>query len=152
MTNVEKRLSEHHITLPDCPVPVASYIPAQTAGDFIFASGQAATVEGKLLYAGKVGTEISLEDAYQSARIAAIRCISELRSVADLDRLRIVRVTGFVNADPDFTLQPRVVNGASELFELAFGEKGRHSRIAIGAGSLPDGASVEVDVVAYLEP
>lgn len=101
---------------------------------------------------GRSARRFRLRTPYQSARIAAIRCISELRSVADLDRLRIVRVTGFVNAGPDFTLQPRVVNGASELFELAFGERGRHSRIAIGAGSLPDGASVEVDVVAYLEP
>ncbi len=150
MSRVEDRLKEHGITLPECPIPAASYVPARVScsGEFIFASGQTAIQDGQLLYAGKVGAQISQEDAYMSARLSAIRCISELRSVADLDDLIIWRVTGYVNAVPDFTGQPKVVNGASDLFLLAFGEDGKHSRTAFGVGSLPDGASVEIDVIA----
>ena len=151
MTNVEKRLQEHGIVIPDCPVPVAAYVPAQRAGDMLFASGQCAWVDGELLYRGRVGEAISLEDAYTSARLGALRCISELRSIADLDTLRIVKVTGFVNAVPGYEAQPKVVNGASELFELAFGEKGKHARSAVGVGSLPDNASVEIEVIACIE-
>ena len=150
MTNVEKRLLDNGITLPDCPVPIASYVPARVEGRTVYASGQTAWKDGVLQYVGKVGAEISLEDGYESAKLAAIRCISELRSVADLDKLKIVKVNGYVNATPDYTAQPKVVNGASDLFVLAFGENGKHARAAIGVGSLPDGASVEIECIAYI--
>ncbi len=150
MSNVEKRLLENGITLPDCPVPVASYVPARVEGNTVYASGQTAWVDGVLRHVGKVGAEISLEEGYESAKLAAIRCISELRSVADLDKLKIVKVNGYVNCTPDYTAQPKVVNGASDLFVLAFGENGKHARAAIGVGSLPDGASVEVECVAVM--
>lgn len=151
MTKVEKRLEKHGLTVPDCPVPVAAYVPAQFAGNLIFASGQCSWVDGELLYRGRVGENVSLEEAYESAKISALRCISELKSVADLDSLRIVKVTGFVNAVPGYEKQPKVINGASELIELAFGEKGKHARAAVGVGSLPDNASVEVEIIAYVE-
>lgn len=151
MTNVEKRLLENGIELPNCPVPVASYVSARDGNGFIFASGQTAWVDGNLKYVGKVGQEISLEEGYESAKIAAIRCISELRSAIDLDSIRIVKVNGYVNCTPDYCDQPKVLNGASDLFVLAFGEKGKHARAAIGVGSLPDKASVEVEVIACIE-
>lgn len=151
MTEVEKRLEKHGLTVPSCPVPVAAYVPAQIAGRMIFASGQCAWVDDELLYRGRVGEDVSLEEAYQSAKISALRCISELKSVADLDSLRIVKVTGFVNAVPGYEKQPKVINGASELIELAFGEKGKHARAAVGVGSLPDNASVEIEIIAYIE-
>ena len=153
MSRVEERLKELGLELPPCPVPVAAYVPAAEAGSFVFASGQTAIVDGVLQYKGKLGKEVSVEEGYQSARIAGLRVISELKAIlGDLDRIeRIVKVTGYVNGTPDFADQPKVVNGASELFREVFGEKGEHSRVAFGAGSLPDGASVEIDLIAYVK-
>lgn len=150
MTKVEERLKAEGIKLPECPVPVASYISAKVADGFVYVSGQTAIVDGELKYTGKVGDTVSPEDGYQSARIAAIRCISELRSVADLDKLEIVKVCGFVNAVPEYTEQPKVINGASDLILFAFGERGKHTRTAVGVGSLPACASVEVDLIARI--
>ena len=153
MSRVEERLKELGLELPPCPVPVAAYVPAAEAGSFVFASGQTAIVDGVLQYKGKLGKDVSVEEGYQSARIAGLRVISELKAIlGDLDRIeRIVKVTGYVNGTPDFADQPKVVNGASELFREVFGEKGEHSRVAVGAGSLPDGASVEIYLIAYVK-
>ncbi len=150
MSKVEERLKELGIELPECPKPVAAYVPAALENGFVFASGQTAFVDGKLLYAGKLGGGVSIEEGYESAKIAAIRVIAELKSlVGDLDKIkRIVKVTGYVNSAPDFGAQPKVVNGASELFRAAFGPAGEHARVAFGVGALPDNASVEVDVIA----
>ena len=95
----------------------------------------------------------SIEEGYEAARLAAIRVIAELKSVVgDLDRIeRIVKVTGYVNSAPDFGGQPKVINGASELFRNVFGEKGEHARVAFGTGALPDNAAVEIDVIAYVK-
>ena len=150
MSNAEKILKEHGLEIPECPVPIASYVPARVEGNFVYLSGQTAWVNGELQYAGKVGEDVTLEQGYESAKLAALRCISELRSVADLDKVSIVKVVGYVNCTPDYEDQPKVVNGASDLFVLAFGEKGKHARAAIGMGSLPDGASVEIEAVAYI--
>lgn len=151
MTNVEKKLSEMGYELPACPVPVAAYEPAQVAKNFIFVSGNTAFYNGKLLYAGKVGGDISIDEAYESAKISALRCISALASVADLDKVRILQVSGYINAVDDFGSHPKVLNGASELIKALFGEKGKHARKAIGSNSLPDNASVEIEMIAYLE-
>lgn len=148
MSNVEKRLEAMGIILPGCPAPVAAYLPVQQAGDLIYASGQTAWVNGVLQYPGKVGAEVSLEEAYESAKLSAINCLSAIKTITDLDSIRIVRVTGFVNAVPDFGNQPQVVNGASELMEAAFLENGKHARSAIGVGSLPTQASVEIEIIA----
>lgn len=153
MSKVEEKLQELGIVVPPCPTPVAAYVPAAQAGQFIFASGQTPIVDGELLYKGKLGKDISVEEGYEASKLAAIRVIAELKSiVGDLDRIeRIVKVTGYVNSAPDFGDQPKVVNGASELFRAVFGEKGEHARVAFGAGALPDNAAVEIDVVAYVK-
>lgn len=151
MTKVEERLKELGIELPPCPVPVAAYCPAQIVGNIIFVSGNTAYVGDELKYAGKVGLQVSQEEAYESAKICAIRCLSGLKSVADLDKIRIIQVSGYVNAIPEFEKHPAVINGASELIEKVFSEKGKHARKAIGVNSLPDNASVELELVAILE-
>ena len=102
MSNVEQKLQAMGLKLPACPAPVAAYLPVQTAGNLIYASGQTAWVDGKLLYAGKVGGDVSIADAYESAKISAVNCLSAIATVADLDHIRIVRVHGWVNGVPDF--------------------------------------------------
>ena len=145
---VLEKLKEMGLELPVCPAPVAAYLPVQTAGKLIYASGQTAWVKGVLQYAGKVGGSVSVEEAYESAKLSALNCLSAIATVADLDSIRIVRVTGYVNAVPEFGDQPRVINGASELLQALYGENGRHARSAIGVGSLPTNASVEVEIIA----
>lgn len=153
MGRIEEKLKSLGLELPPCPVPVAAYVPATEAGSFIFASGQTAIVNGELQYKGKLGREVTVEQGYESARIAALRVISELKAVlGELDRIdRIVKVTGYVNAIPDFEEQPKVVNGASELFREVFGAAGEHARVAFGVGSLPEGASVEIELIAHIK-
>ncbi len=145
---IVEKLTALGLELPDCPAPVASYLPVQTAGKLIYASGQTAWVKGKLLYAGKVGDTVSVKEAYESAKLSALNCLSAIAAVADLDSIRIVRVTGYVNAAPEFGEQPMVINGASELLQALYGENGRHARSAIGVGSLPSNASVEIEIIA----
>lgn len=148
MTKIEEKLKEMGLELPECPAPVAAYLPVQTAGNLIYASGQTAWVKGVLQYPGKVGGDVSIPEAYESAKLSAINCLSAISTIVSLDDIRIVRVTGFVNGVPDFGDQPKVVNGASELLEKLYGENGRHARSAIGVGSLPTNASVEVEIIA----
>ena len=152
MSMVEQRLREMGIELPPCPVPVAAYVPAARGGNFIFAAGQTAIIDDQVVYKGKLGREYGIEEGYDAARIAAIRVIAELKSiVGDLDRIeQIVKLTGYVSSAEGFGDQPKVVNGASELIRKAFGAKGEHARVAFGVAELPDGAPVEIDVIAYV--
>lgn len=150
MSKIEEKLSEMGLELPVCPAPVAAYLPVQKAGKLVYASGQTAWVNGVLQYAGKVGGTVSIEEAYESAKLSAINCLSAIKTIVDLDKIRIVRVTGFVNAVPEFGDQPKVVNGASELLEKLYGANGKHARSAIGVGSLPTNASVEVEIIAEI--
>ena len=149
---VEEKLKDLGLELPPCPKPVAAYVPAVEASGFVFASGQTPVVGDKLMYRGNVGSEISVEQAYEAAKICALRCLAELKSaIGTLDRVeRIVKVTGYVNSAPGFGDQPKVVNGASELLEKIFGEKGKHARAAIGVAELPDGAAVEIEMIALV--
>lgn len=146
---IERRLREQGLEIPPCPQPVAAYVPAVQTGSLVFASGQTGIVDGSLVYTGKVGDEVTVEEGYEAARICALRCLAEIKSViGDLDKIeRIVKVTGYVSSAPGFGDQPKVINGASELFEQVFGEKGKHSRSAIGVAELPGGAPVEVEVI-----
>lgn len=150
---VYARLSELGLELPAAPKPAGSYVPAKISRGLIFASGQTPTVEGKNVYEGKVGKEVSEEDAYAAARLAALNCVAELHYVlGDLGRVReIVKVTGYVASAPGFGQQPRVVNGASELFQELWGDNGRHARAAIGVAELPFDGPVEIEVIAEID-
>ncbi|ETK34410.1 RidA family protein [Microbispora sp. ATCC PTA-5024] len=150
MATPEERIADLGLTLPEVVPPLAAYVPALRTGDHVYTSGQLPMVDGKLLVTGKVGAAVSPEEAKEQARVCALNAIAAIRSVAgDLSRVvRIVKVVGFVASAPDFTGQPQVVNGASELLGEVFGEAGRHARSAVGVAVLPLDAPVEVEVVA----
>ncbi|MFM8659529.1 MAG: RidA family protein [Candidatus Nitrosotenuis sp.] len=144
---IEDRLKQLGITLPTPPKPAGSYIPVVITGNLAFVSGQIPMHDGKVLYTGKVPSEKSIEDAQAAAKICAINLLAQLKAnLGNLDRItKIVRVSGFVNCTPEFTEQPKIINAASDLFFEIFGEKGKHSRIAVGVTSLPLGSTVEID-------
>lgn len=150
---VEARLKELGIDVPDAAAPVANYVAYVKTGNLVFVSGQVPVKDGEFQFKGKVGGELSVEDGQAAARLCAINIISQLKAACegDLDRVRrIVKLTGFVNSTPEFGDQPKVINGASDLMVEVFGDKGRHSRAAVSAGSLPLGVGVEVDAVAEI--
>ncbi len=143
---VEAQLRKLGITLPEAPAPAARYVPFVVAGPFVFIAGQLPIRQGKVAVTGKLGAGVALEDGIEAARLCAINILSQLRAACDLDKVRrCVRLNGFVASTPDFTDQPRVINGASDLIADVFGEAGRHSRVAVGVASLPLDAAVEVD-------
>ena len=150
MATVEERLFELGLAVPEVVPPVAAYTPAVRTGSYVFTSGQLPVQSGALLATGKVGAEVSAEQAKELAAICALNAIAALKSVlGDLDKvMRIVKVVGFVASDPSFTGQPGVVNGASELLGAAFGDAGVHARSAVGVAVLPLDAPVEVELVA----
>lgn len=150
---IDARLAELNIKLPEPPAPVASYVPYVISGKLVFISGQVTMAEGGLKYVGTVGKELSLEDGQAAARLCAINLLAQLRRAAggDLDSVkRCVRLGVFVNAVPGYAQQPEVANGASDLIVEVLGDAGRHSRAAVGAGSLPRNVAVEVDAVFEL--
>lgn len=145
-----QRLADLGIDLPKTSAPSASYVPARRSGNLVFISGQVPRVDGKNLYVGRVGAEVSFEDACVAARICTLNMLSQLSAElgGDLDRVSgCIRVGGFVNAVDEFEAHPEVINAASDLIVEIFGESGRHARAAIGAGSLPRRFSVEVEGV-----
>ena len=145
---VAARLKELNLTLPDAPAPVANYVPAVRAGSILYVSGQIPLEGGKPQFVGKLGRDIGIEQGQQAARLCALNVLAQARAAlgGDLDRIvRCVRVGGFVNCTPDFTDQPQIVNGASDLFVAVLGEAGRHARAAVGVASLPRGVAVEVE-------
>ncbi len=150
MATVEERLFELGLAVPEVVPPVAAYTPAVRTGSYVFTSGQLPVQSGALLATGKVGAEVSPEQAKELAAICALNAIAALKSVlGDLEKVvRIVKVVGFVASDPSFTGQPGVVNGASELLGAAFGDAGVHARSAVGVAVLPLDAPVEVELVA----
>jgi enamine deaminase RidA (YjgF/YER057c/UK114 family) len=143
------RLAELGLTLPQVAPPVAAYVPAVQSGSHVYVSGQLPMVEGKLPATGKVGAEVSPEDATGLARVCALNALAAIDALVGLGRVvKIVKVTGFVASAPGFTGQPAVLNGASDLFGDVLGELGRHARSAVGVTELPLGAPVEVEVIA----
>ena len=143
------RLAELGLTLPSVAPPLAAYVPAVQTGNYVYVSGQLPLVEGKLLAAGKVGAEVSAEQAADLARVCALNALAAIEALVGLGRLvKIVKLTGFVASAPGVTGQPTVVNGASNLFGDVLGEQGRHARSAVGVSELPLGAPVEVEVIA----
>ncbi|GAA1289926.1 MULTISPECIES: RidA family protein [Streptomyces] len=149
---VDARLAELGLTLPEVVPPLASYQPAVQSGVYVYTAGQLPMVDGKLPLTGKVGAEVTAEQAKELARTCALNALAAVKSVAgDLDRVaRVVKVVGFVASAADFTGQPGVVNGASELFAEVLGEKGVHARSAVGVAVLPLDAPVEVEVQVEL--
>lgn len=147
---IDRRLAELKIELPNAAAPMANYIPAVRSGNLLFVSGQICQWNGERRFIGKLGAEISLDQGRQAARLCALNLLAQAKRFleGDLDRVvRVVRLGGFVNAVPSFTEQPQVVNGASDAMVEVFGDAGRHARAAVGVGSLPGGAAVEVDAV-----
>ncbi|MEY9842986.1 enamine deaminase RidA (YjgF/YER057c/UK114 family) [Streptacidiphilus sp. BW17] len=148
MSKVESRLAELGLELPEVTPPLAAYVPAVRTGDYVFTSGQLPMVAGKLSLTGKVGAEVTAEEAKEQAKICAINALAAVKSlIGDLDKVeRVVKVVGFVASAPDFTGQPGVVNGASELLGAVLGEAGVHARSAVGVAVLPLDAPVEVEI------
>ncbi|GGB26486.1 LysR family transcriptional regulator [Flexivirga endophytica] len=148
MSAVEDRLAELGLSVPEVAAPVAAYVPVVQDGDLVYTSGQLPVVDGKLGATGKVGAEVSPEDAAKLAQTCALNAIAAVKSqVGDLDKVsRVVKVVGFVASDPSFTGQPAVINGASELLAKAFCDAGAHARSAVGVAALPMDAPVEVEI------
>ena len=147
--SVEARLAELGLTLPALTKPVAAYVPAIVTGNLVYTAGQLPFVDGALETTGKVGADVTAERAAELARICALNALAAASSViGSLDRVtRVVKVVGFVASTPDFTGQPGVINGASELLGQVFGEAGQHARSAVGVAVLPLDAPVEVELI-----
>jgi enamine deaminase RidA (YjgF/YER057c/UK114 family) len=150
MSTPEERLAELGESVPEVAAPLAAYVPTVRTGQHVYVSGQLPWRDGELMHAGKVGADVSAEDAAQCARQCALNAIGALK--AELGELsavkRIVKVVGFVASAPDFTGQPQVINGASQLLAEVFGDAGRHARSAVGMAVLPLDTPVEVELIA----
>lgn len=153
MSNLEARLADKGISVPQVPTPVASYVPAVQSGKMVFTAGQLPLRDGQLLATGILGKDISVEQGTQCARACALNCIAAVKSVCgDLDQVaRVVKLTVFVASTPEFTDQPKVANGASDFLLEVFGDAGKHARSAVGVPSLPRGVPVEVEMIVELK-
>lgn len=151
--SIEARLAELGIELPEVATPAGAYVPAIISGNLVFTAGQIPLVDGKLMATGKLGQEIDTDHGREIARRCALNAVAAVKSVlGSLDRVtKVVKVVGFVASDPNFTQQPQVINGASELLEQIFGQAGIHARSAVGVAVLPLGAPVEVELIVEFE-
>ena len=149
---IEEKLQSLGISLPTPPKPAGSYIPVVVSKSMAYVSGQIPIKDGKIAFTGKVPTTQSIENAQAAAKLCAINALAQLKEeLGDLDRIqKIVKVSGFVNSEPNFSEHPKVINATSDFLYEVFGEKGKHSRIAIGANSLPLDSTVEVDLIAEI--
>ena len=147
---IEKKLEEMGLELPEIPKPMANYMPAVRTGDLLFLSGHGPQQN---IPKGKVGKELTPEEGYEAAKSTALCLMSTIKNtIGDLDKVkRVVKLVGFVNCSEDFLDQPKVVNGASDLFVEVFGDKGKHARAAVGMYQLPGGIPVEIEVVVEIE-
>jgi enamine deaminase RidA (YjgF/YER057c/UK114 family) len=154
MGQIDKKLAELGIDLPEAAAPVANYLGWVRTGNLVFTAGQVPIKDGEFLYRGVVGKDVSIDDATKAAELCAINIISQIRAACggDLDKVvRCVKLVGFVNGVAEFEGQPTVINGASDLMVAVFGEKGKHARSAVGAGSLPLNVSVEIEAIFEVE-
>jgi enamine deaminase RidA (YjgF/YER057c/UK114 family) len=153
MAVIEKRLEQLGIELEAVPTPVAKYVPAKTVGNLVYTSGNDCRIKGILMYEGKVGSDLTIEQGAAAARQVAINLISVLKDhLGDLDRVKqVVKMLAFVNSAPGFVEQPYVINGASELLEQVFGDKGLHARSAISSNELPFNTPVEIELIVEIE-
>ena len=145
---IEEKLKALGVTLPNPPTPAGSYVPAIKTGNLLFISGQIPMEDGKVIFTGKVTNE-NIETAKKSAKMCAINLLAQMkRELGSLDKVtKIVRISGFINSDPEFYQHPKIINAASDLFFEIFGDKGKHSRIAVGVACLPLNAMTEIDAI-----
>jgi enamine deaminase RidA (YjgF/YER057c/UK114 family) len=145
------KLSELGIELPPVVAPLAAYVPAVQTGNLVYTSGQLPITDGQLLSSGKVGADVTAEDAKQLARVCALNALAAVHALVGIDAVvKVVKVVGFVASAPGFDGQPGVINGASELFGEVFGDAGAHARSAVGVAELPRNAPVEVEIVVEI--
>lgn len=151
---IDARLAELGLTLPAAPAPAANYVPFVVSGNMLYVSGQISQDEAGLIK-GRLGADMDVEAGAAAARRCALSLMAQARAACggDLDRVaRVVKLVGFVNSTPDFTDQPKVINGASDLMVTVFGDAGRHARSAVSAASLPLGVAVEIEAILELRP
>jgi len=146
--NIENKIKELGLQLPEPPKPLAAYIPAKQVGNLVFTAGQLPMVNGEIILKGLLGQDVEIDPAYNAAKICTLNALSAIKGViGDLDKIKqVVRVVGYVASVPTFTQQPAVVNGASELLLEIFGENGKHARSAVGMAVLPLNAAVEIEL------
>ena len=154
MSAIDTRLEELGLTLPEAAAPAANYVPYVQTGNLIVVSGQITLNNGTLEYVGRVGQDFDTDQAYEAAKLCGLNLIAQVKTACggDLDRVkRVVRLGGFVNCTADFTDQPKVINGASDLMAEVFGDKGKHARAAVGVNTLPLGVAVEIEGMFEIE-
>ena len=149
---IEEKIKELGFEVPEVAKPLAAYIPAKQVGNLVMTSGQVPLVKGEIKFKGKVGRDLSEEDAIKAAQVCALNCLAAIKSVVgDLDRVvEVEKLTVFVASNPDFTAQPKVANGASELIGKIFGEAGKHVRSAVGVAALPLNSAVEIEMIVKI--
>ena len=150
---IEDKIKDSGFELPDAPKPVAAYVPALKINNLVFTAGQIPFAKGELKYKGKLGRDLTIDEGKKAAEICALNCLAAIKGVIkNLDEIeRVVKLTVFVNSGDEFTNQPQVANGASELLEKIFGEKGKHVRSAVGVNELPLDAAVEVEMIVKIK-
>ena len=154
MHTFEKNIKNLGINIPELSIPVANYVPYKVVNNILYVSGQAPVLNGKLIYLGKVGIDISIEDGIEAARICCLNILAAIKHSIDSnwDRFgEIIKIGGFVNSNPDFTDHPKIINGASDLLVSIFGDKGKHTRFAVGSNSLPLNIAVEIEAIIQLQ-
>lgn len=153
MGKIEEKIKSIGIMLPESPKPIASYVPCVQTGQLVYTSGQGCKRGSELVYQGKLGKDITIEEGYDAAKMAIINALAILKGHLDsLDKIkRIVKLLGFVACVPDFEQQPKVINGASDLLLEIFGERGQHARSAIGTNALPSNMPVEIEMIVEVE-
>ena len=150
----EENIKKLDLIIPEMPTPMANYVPFKVADNTVYVSGQGPVVDGKIVYSGKVGKEISEEEGIKAAELCCINIVSALKTSlnGDWDRLdTFLKLGAFVNCDENFTDQPKIINGASDLLVSIFGDKGRHDRFAVGSNSLPFNISVEIEAIIKIK-
>ncbi len=149
----EQKINSLGLVLPDLPKPVANYVSYKRAGDMLYLSGQGPRRNDGTMQTGKVGKDVTTKQAYEHAKLVGLGLLAAMKqATGDLSKIEVIKVLGMVNGTPDFTEQPAVINGCSDLFVEILGEKGRHARSAVGMGSLPMNITVEIEAVCRILP
>ena len=150
----EENIKNLGLNIPELPKALANYVPYKIVGKTMYISGQAPVQNGELIYKGKVGSDVTVEDGIKAARLCVTNIIAAVKTGLEGDWGKLdsfVKLTGFVNCQDDFTDQPKIINGASDMLVEIFGDKGRHARVAVGSNALPLGISVEIDAIVQLK-